>query len=177
MLKALTAIVLTFLLTYPALPPRASGPHSNKKPHRCLVLDLDNKTLLYKADVAFSDGSITHTDAHGYFLLPDTFSYVIVAKDGYIRQRVSREELGDTLFLPNASHCLPELTVVARAIPKNINNRFRLNKKDLQLIGQGQQLAQGFGIPLQLLFEPIIKHFEKKKRQKEENSRQILDNY
>lgn len=101
---------------------------------------MDNKTLIYNADVAFSDGRITHTDAHGYFALPDTFSYVIIAKNGYIRQKVEHQLLGDTLFLVNASHCLPEVTVMAMRQPKNINGRFRINPTDMALIGQGQQL-------------------------------------
>ena len=170
-------IILTtaILLSLPVASLAAEEACLNDKPKRCLVLDMDNKTLIYNADVAFSDGRITHTDAHGYFALPDTFSYVIIAKNGYIRQKVEHQLLGDTLFLVNASHCLPEVTVMAMRQPKNINGRFRINPTDMALIGQGQQLNQGFSLPIGLLIYPLVKLFSKKP--KVNMSRKILENY
>lgn len=175
MQRFLFTLSITFLLMLSVLRLSAGEVCQKDQPKRCLVLDMDNKTLINHADVAFSDGHIVHTDAHGYFVLPDTFCYVIIAKNGYIRQKIDRTELGDTLFLTNASHCLPELTVVGTNIPKDINNRFRINATDMKLIAQGQLMNRGFGLPIGLLIYPIVKLLSKKP--KVDLSRQILSNY
>ncbi|MFW5549204.1 MAG: hypothetical protein ACOCNY_02665 [Prevotella sp.] len=157
MQRFLFTLSITFLLMLSVLRLSAGEVCQKDQPKRCLVLDMDNKTLINHADVAFSDGHIVHTDEHGYFVLPDTFCYVIIAKNGYIRQKIDRTELGDTLFLTNASHCLPELTVVGTNIPKDINNRFRINATDMKLIAQGQLMNRGFGLPIGLLIYQIVK--------------------
>ncbi len=173
--RKLFVLFIFLFLSLPAAQQAVGEPRVNDEPKRCLVLDMDNKTLLNNADVAFSDGKITHTDAHGYFSLPDTFSYVIVAKNGYIRQKVERQLLGDTLYLLNASHCLPELTVVARQKVQDLNHIFHLNTTDMALIAQGQQLSQGFGLPLWIIIRPIVKLLSKKN--KVDITRKVLDNY
>lgn len=157
---------------------KAKEAASDSVRYYCTVLDKNNLTPLPKADVAFSDGKIVHTDGQGRFVLPASYSYVIVAKDGFIRRQVSRQELSDTLQLEPVGHMLPAVDVngyYRKNLPKM---HLSLSTTDMKLIEHGQELknnGQSIGLPVGALVQGIVKSFKKKSKKK--SIKEILDNY
>lgn len=146
---------------------------SRPSTRRCLVMDLDNRVPMLRADVAFADGRITHTDNRGYFSMPDTASFVIIAKNGYDRQKVSREEIGDTIFMSMSAHTLPEFTVVAPYKLSEKDFHLDISKVDMQLLSQPTYGPTLDLLGLAVYIYNLLHHSHAKK----DKTKMILDNY
>ena len=141
---------------------------------RLVVVDVETRTPIRGVNVQSSAHRVDTTSYQGFIIIPDSCRTLLLTHVNYESRILNLDEVNDTIFLISKLMGLNEVVVIGHGKGedrlKELKKQLRIKKTEMQLAAADP--SSGFNV-LGLL----QKVFKRRKDNKKERLRQILEDY